>query len=138
MGLFSIFNKADRENHLIQYRVGQEWHYHTRENEKGSTLIIVKIEPEEDDFIVHVHVSGVQLATAHTTSGFVEYISHLPLSQEALLASITHLKNDRCAMPDYEFGYVRWKSAYDENKAGVFSIPLNEILNYLEKGIKTE
>ncbi len=37
-------------------------------------------------------------------------------------------------MPDYEFGYVRWKSAYQENQVGVFSIPLKEILQYLEKG----
>lgn len=132
MSIFNLFNKPGKEN-KPQYQVGQEWHYHTRNGEESSTLKIVKTEQEEEDIIVHIYVSGIQLIRSGSPEGFVAYISHLPLTEEALLNSITQLKNDRCEMPDYEIGYVRWKTAYDENKAGVFSIPLKEILQYLEK-----
>jgi len=133
MSLFNLFNKPEKENQPA-YQVGQEWHYHTRSGEENSTLKIVKTEQDEGGVIVHIYVSGIHLVSPGSSVGFVDYISHLPLAEEALIGSITRLKNDRCEMPDYEFGYVRWKTAYEENKAGVFSLPLKEILQYLESG----
>jgi hypothetical protein len=36
---------------------------------------------------------------------------------------------------DYAEGYQMWKSAFDEGQAGVFTISLAEIINFVEDSI---
>ena len=59
---------------------------------------------------------------------------HIPITEVALRKSTTQLKDDRCELPDYEFGFVHWKNLYDEEKAGYFDTSVEEIVNYLETG----
>lgn len=67
--------------------------------------------------------------------GIVAEALHLPVTEQALISSTTHMKNVRVDLPDYEFGYVRRKVAYDEKQAGYFSIPVKEIIRFLETSV---
>lgn len=128
MNLFSPFSNPNKK-----FQVGQEWHYQTRNGEENSTLKIVKIE-EYENFGKMIHISILDLQVKHPQlpEGILKEALHIPISEEALKKSITKLKNDRANLPDYEFGYVRWKNAFDENQAGYFNIPVNEVVEHLE------
>lgn len=126
---FLFNNKRAASN----YVVGQEWYYHTRSHEGASTLKILKIETYEDiGRLIHISVSGLQIKSPHHHQGIIEEAVHLPVAEQALIRSTTGLKNKRTGLPDYEFGYVRWKTAYDEKQAGYFNIPVKEIIHFLE------
>lgn len=134
MSLLSLFNKHDKTPDT-EYRVGQEWHYHTRPSEENSTLKIVKIEAYENICkMIHIAFSGVRIKNPKYANGVLEEVLHLPVAENALKNSTTQLKNDRTDLPDYEFGYVRWKTAFNEDKAGYFGIPLREVIQWMEDG----
>jgi len=62
-------------------------------------------------------------------------IGHSPVSEEAILKSITALISENNTLPDFSDGYGRWKDAFDKNEAGVFSIEVAEIVNFMEEAI---
>lgn len=133
MSLLNLFNK--KETPPPSYQVGQEWQYHTRPGEEASTIKITKIETyKEIGKMVHIAVSGVKIKNPKYPDAILEEILHLPYAEFALRKSTTQLKNDRCELPDYEFGYVRWRAAFDEDNAGYFGIPLREAIQWLEDG----
>lgn len=135
MSLFNLFNKPKKETPPSAYQVGQEWHYHTRPGEENSTVKIVKTETYKDiGTMVHIAVLGVKIKNPKYSDHLLEEISHLPYAEEALIKSLTQLKNDRVTLPDYEFGFVRWKTAFDQDNAGYFGIPLREAIQWLEDG----
>jgi len=134
MGLFNLFNKPEKEDSVSLIQVGQEWHYQTRQLEESSTLKIVKIEQYEIiGKIIHISILDLKVKHPKFPNELLTEATHIPITEAALLKSITSIKNDRCDLPDYEFGYVRWKSAFDEDKAGYFAIPVNEVVHYLEE-----
>jgi len=69
--------------------------------------------------------------------GIADKISHLPITEEALEKSVIRIKNDTRQMPDsFETdGYSYWKKEFDKGSAGVFSTPVSEIVNVMEKSI---
>lgn len=132
MSLLSLFTNNKVSSH--DYKVGQEWHYRTRRGEENSILKIVKIEHYEDvGRMIHIAILGLRVKHPKYPNGLLEEVLHLPMAEDALRNSTTKLINDRTDLPDYEFGYVRWKTAYEEDKAGYFAITVNEAVNYLEE-----
>ena len=135
MSLFNLFNKTEKETPPPAYQVAQEWHYHTRLGEEESTLKITKIEYYTGvGCIIHIAILNLNIQNPQYPNGELKEILHIPIAEAALRNSTTQLKDDRCELPDYEFGFVHWKNLYDEEKAGYFDTPVNEIVNYLESG----
>ncbi|ASE62756.1 hypothetical protein [Chryseobacterium indologenes] len=121
-----------------QYHVGQQWNYKTRPTEKSSTLTILKIEEyPETGKVIHISVSGLKMKNPASPTGYAEKLSHLPLSEEALNKSITTLKSETGKKLDsLELdGYSYWKKEFDKGNAGIFTIPVSEIVSTMEKSI---
>ncbi|MDQ1855630.1 hypothetical protein [Chryseobacterium sp. WLY505] len=121
-----------------QYRVGQQWNYKTRPTEKNSTLTILKIEEyPETGKVIHISVSGLKMKNPASPTGYAENLSHLPLSEEALNKSVISLKKEAYKKPDsLEMdGYSYWKKEFDKGNAGIFTIPVSEIVSTMEKSI---
>ncbi|WP_312286341.1 hypothetical protein [Chryseobacterium gleum] len=122
----------------IKYSVGQEWKYKTRSTEKGSTLKILKIEEYPNTGkVIHISVSGLKIKSPESPDGFAHQLSHIPISEEALNKSVTKLQNETRKMPDsLELdGYSYWKKEFDKGNAGIFTIPVSEIVSTMEKSI---
>ena len=135
VGILLLFSGCTKNN---QYRVGQEWNYKTRPTEKSSTLTILKIEEyPETGKVIHISVSGLKMKNPASPTGYAENLSHLPISEEALDKSVTTLKNETGKKPDsLEMdGYSYWKRAFDKGDAGIFTIPVSEIVGKMEKSI---
>ena len=134
MSFFNIFYTNKNKTPPPAYKVGQEWHYQTRQGEEDSTIKITKIEHyTQVGNIIHIAILHVNIQNPQHPNGLTE-ILHIPIAEAALRKSTTTLKNDRCDLPDYEFGFVHWKNLYDEEKAGYFDTSVDEIINYLESG----
>jgi len=122
----------------MKYNVGQEWKYKTRPGEENSTLKILKVEEYPTvGKVIHISVSRLKMKNPQHPTGIADKISHLPITEEALYKSIISIKNDTRQMPDsIEMdGYSYWKKEFDKGNAGVFSIPVSEIVNTMEKSI---
>lgn len=121
-----------------QYSVGQEWNYKTRPTEKNSTLTILKIEEyPETGKVIHISISGLNIKDTTSTTGIADKFIHIPISEEALSNSVTTLKKEAYKKPDsLEMdGYSYWKKEFDNGNAGIFTIPVSEIVSTMEKSI---
>ncbi|MDW9379953.1 hypothetical protein [Chryseobacterium sp. JV558] len=121
-----------------QYSVGQEWNYKTRPTEKNSTLTILKIEEyHETGKVIHISISGLKIKDTTSTTGIADKFTHIPISEEALDKSVTTLKSETGKKPDsLEMdGYSYWKKEFDKGDAGIFTIPVSEIVSSMEKSI---
>lgn len=120
------------------YRVGQQWNYKTRPTEKSSILTILKIEEyPETGKVIHISVSGLKMKNPASSTGYAEILSHIPISEQALDKSVTSLKNETGKKPDsLELdGYSYWKKEFGKGDAGIFTIPISEIVGAMEKSI---
>jgi hypothetical protein len=114
-------------------QVGQVWQYHTRAQERASTLTIVKIDPDRKlGNIIHIRVQGLKMKSPRSKHGFADHIAHLPLSEEAVHRSVTMLMRDGAGLPHYEEGYKEWRRAFDSGEAGVFTISVPEAVDAME------
>ncbi|MDR4951649.1 hypothetical protein REB14_05580 [Chryseobacterium sp. ES2] len=135
VGILLLFSGCTKKD---PYRVGQEWNYKTRPTEKNSTLTILKIEEyPETGKVIHISVSGLKMKNPASPIGYAETLSHIPISEEALDKSVTSLKNETGKKPDSlkMGGYSYWKKEFDKGDAGIFTIPISEIVEAMEKSI---
>jgi hypothetical protein len=120
--LFAEPNQADN------YKVGQIWEYQTRKGEEKSTLTIVAIEKHKKlGTIINIYVGGLKIKNSNADNGYSDEIQHLPFSRDAVEKSVTKLVGTAKQLPDYKDGYDEWRTAFDNGKAGIFSITVKGI-----------
>ena len=116
-----------------KYKVGQVWAYRTRPNEPHSLLTIVKVELQHGTAVaVHIHVDGLNLKPAESGGLPGTTASHLPFSEEALDASVINMVDHVVVLPDFEEGYLMWREAFLEENAGIFSLTVAEVMDFIE------
>jgi hypothetical protein len=118
------------------FKIGQVWQYHTRASEPNSTFTILKIEKSNLDTIVHIHINGIRFKTDTLNINYQD-ISHSPFSRAAITASVTKLVDVTNELPEFEEGYLLWREAYLKDNGGIFSVPVNQSLDYTEETFAT-
>lgn len=132
MSLFSIFGLAQ----AADFAEGQVWSYKTRPGEEGSKCLINKVESDPKlGFIYHISVIGVNIKNPRAPSGVTTELPHFPVSKKTLDDSLVKLVAHSKANPDFMEGYREWRSAFDGGNAGIFTIPVSEIVGVVEKAI---
>lgn len=115
------------------YKPGQIWSYKNRKGEEDSYLTILKVEEySEAGTAIHVAVYNVNIIGPKSGVFYGQTISHMPFSREALEDSVTELKEDTSALPDFEEGYNDWKEQFEKGNAGIFSITVAEAIGFIE------
>jgi hypothetical protein len=134
LGLFmfsKLFLGTDQDE---KYKVGQVWKYQTRKGEEKSTLTIVGVEKHKKlGQIINIYVGGLKIKNLNADNGFSDEIQHLPFSKEAIDKSVTKLIGTAKQLPDYKDGYDEWRTAFDNEQAGVFTISVKESIDVMEK-----
>lgn len=132
MSLLSFFGLA----RSADFAEGQVWSYKTRIGEEGSTVLINKIESDPRlGPIFHISITGVKVKNPRSTSGVTTELPHSPVSKKTLDDSVTKLVAKSKPNPQYLEGYKEWKSAFDNGDAGIFTIPVQEIVGVIEKAV---
>ena len=117
-----------------KYKVGQQWSYSARPGEEKSYLIIVKIDNDPKlGRIIHIALRGLKIKNPRSPNRLSEEISHLPFLEEAIEKSGLTLVKEKVDLPDFEEGYQIWRRAYDEGKAGAYSITIAEAVGVMEE-----
>ena len=126
--VLAMENAAARE-----FIEGQIWAYKTRKGEGISTLLINKVENDKKvGTIFHITVYGVRVKKPRDPEGITTELPHFPVSQTTLEESCTKLIGTAPPRSGYEAGYAEWRAAFEKGAAGIFIIPVAEIINIVE------
>lgn len=135
MSLLSIFSVS----RAADYSEGQVWSYKARLGEQKSTVLINKIETHEKlGKIFHISVDGVRVKNRHLKGGVSTELPHFPVSEETLKKSLTKLVAKRAPNQAYIEGYKTWKAAFDAGEAGIFTVSVSEIVEFVEEAINKQ
>ena len=119
------------------FKVGQAWRYQTRVGEEESFFTIVKVEAHPViGNIIHISVQEVNVQNPDAPNS-IHGISHLPLSEDAVVRSVTKLIGILETLPDFEDGYAQWRQAFDAGEAGIWSAPVAECVDAIEHAINS-
>jgi hypothetical protein len=119
------------------FKPGQVWRYAAREHEEQSRVHILRIDSNRTvGDIVHIAISGVRIERSDASSAYITNISHVPVSPQALESSDLSLESELEEIPDFEEGYRIWREAFDSGDAGIFSIPVAEIVDVMEQTMR--
>lgn len=119
-----------------RYKVGQKWSYKTRPNEKDSYFIVVKVENHSKlGNIIHIAVHNLKMTNPRSPDGISDKVSHMPFAEEAMNKSADKILKDKVDVPAYEEGYNLWREAFDEGRAGIYTITLAEAVDVMEAGL---
>ena len=114
------------------FAAGQVWRYATRPGEEDSRVYILRVETHAIGEVVHIAIDGVRIKSSAPATT----ISHVPVSREALERSGLALESRSGPLPDFEEGYRMWREEFDAGNAGVFSIPVAEIVGVMETALR--
>ena len=138
--LFGLFGQSKKSTEIdlknFELKSGQIWKYKTRKGEEKSRVIILRVEKyDKGEIVVHIAVEGLKIKNSQKEIGISEEIGHLPFSKESITKSLTELESSNNDLPDYLDGYNEWKNAFDSGKGGMFTISINEAIDYVEQSM---
>jgi hypothetical protein len=122
---------------LKNYQTGQVWKYRARDGEAESQLVIINstLVPGCGE-IFSVAVEGIKLKNPWIVGGIQTNLPHAPVSAGALDLSVLELIGIRPSpLEEYGDAFQEWKQPFDRGEAGVFTIPIAEILTYVEEAV---
>ncbi len=120
----------------IDFITGQTWHYETRRDEETSRLQVLKVDQEPDGKIIHVRVTNLKMANPFSDDGLAAEIGHLPIEAEALADSVTQLADLQPPLDSGFHAYEGWRDAFDDGEAGVFCVPVAEVIDMVEEATR--
>jgi hypothetical protein len=119
-----------------QFLAGQVWTYRTRPGEERSRVVICKVETDPKlGEIVHLHVQGIQLKNPNAPDKVSHEIGHMPYAAEALKKCLGKLESGNATLPEYQDGYEEWREAFENGKAGVWTLQLADAISGMEDAI---
>jgi hypothetical protein len=122
---------------IKNYQTGQIWKYRARDGEATSQVVIINSTLIPGKGVIYsVAVEGVQLKNPWITGGIQTNLPHAPVSAGALDLSVLELVGIRPSpLEEYGDAFQEWKQPFDRGEAGVFTIPIAEILNCVEEAV---
>lgn len=134
--LFSFFGVFGQNKSTIELKSGQVWKYHTRKGEEKSRVIVLKVEDyKERGQVIHIAIHGLKIKNEHIKGGVTSEIKHLPFDRKTIEKSLIELDSTIDKLPNFMDGYLQWKEAFDNQKGGVFTMSIKEVINFVDTSI---
>jgi hypothetical protein len=120
-----------------RYQIGQIWKYRARDGEAESQLVIINsLQVVDYGMIYNIAIEGVKLKNPWSVDGIQANLPHTPVSEGVLNASVLELIGVRQSpMEEYGEAFQEWKKPFDRGEAGVFNVPVAEILDWVEEAV---
>lgn len=116
-----------------RFHVGERWSYKTRPGEEGSQITVVKIDSNPSlGVILHVSIDGLRIRNPTAPGGYADKIGHMPMAEAAVDKSVTTMVSESATLPNFQDGYDQWRAAFDQGKAGVFTVTIAEAVGSME------
>jgi hypothetical protein len=114
-----------------KFKIGQRWSYWARPGEEQSTLTVEKIDSHPaHGVMVHIGLDNLQLKLGDKTAGLLR---HVVFSREAMEKSVAKVIEEDAPVPPYQPEYAAWKKQIDEGGGQVYTQPVADTLNAMEK-----
>ncbi|MGD9669313.1 MAG: hypothetical protein AB7U75_09685 [Hyphomicrobiaceae bacterium] len=121
----------------IRFEAGQVWRVlGRRQDGDAHVAVLAVIEDVKLGQICAIAMTGVHIRNAFVEGGVQTQLPHAPVAAEVLRAAVIELvESDGPTADDIASAeaYLQWREPYDAGEAGVFTIPLNEILDVIEQ-----
>ena len=121
----------------IDFQPGQVWRAKGRPQDKDPHVAVLAVHFDlQLGPIVSIAMTGVHIRNAFVEGGVQTQLPHAPISAESLAAAVTELlaENGPTAdHPGFADAYQEWLEPFNTGEAGVFTIPLPEILDLIEQ-----
>ena len=119
------------------FEPGQVWRYRTRTGEEESRVQILKVDvdPKAGE-IIHIAVNGIRIERSAGDLTPISILGHVPVARQALEASELVFEAENTELPEFEEGYHMWRTGFEAGNAGVFSVPVAEIVDVMEATIR--
>ncbi len=128
--LLTLFTVAAQ---AAEYAEGQVWKYQTRPGEEQSRIHILRIDVDPTlGPIYHLHVEGLKIERPMAPGGMQSLLPHIPVDEDTLHSSVTELLQTQSEIPDSPEGYWLWREEFEKGSAGVFNIPVSQIVQFVE------
>jgi hypothetical protein len=115
------------------FEAGQLWSYHARPGDDASLILIDLVESVPKlGAVYHISVLRVHLPSWKDSSRAETDLPHFPVLKEALEKSVIAHVGDRAPLDAYRTGYNTWRAAFDDGRAGAFTIPIAEVVSIVE------
>lgn len=98
-------------------------------------MLILRRDDKPTGTVLHIALDGLRLGNLHLPGGVQPHLAHAPVTAEALRASVLELIQTGAPLPTDDSGYRQWREAADRGEAGVFTLPLAEILNLVGQAV---
>lgn len=124
------------------YKEGQVWSYKTNSKDVEPNLYVVKIDKHENlGAIYHLYIDGLNIKNSLLENGVQSVIPHIPVSEKTMNESVINLLmevniDENIDIESFTDGYSQWKEAFDKETAGIWTIPIDEIIICIEKVIQ--
>ncbi len=113
---------------------GQVWRYRTRPGAEGSLLIVGAVDrAPQVGLVVHIKLVDVAIKSPGLPDGVANVLTHLPMTEEALLRSVTAPVDTSLSMKGFEGDYNNWLDAYEGEKLHVYSETVSAALDKIER-----
>lgn len=118
------------------FKPGQVWRYRTRPTEQRSRIVVCRVDSAaRRGTIVHVQVTGIRIKRRTSVLGYVTAVEHLPLTRQALVASVTTLERDDQGCNDFEAPYAEWRREFvsGSSNTGIYAASVAESLDFIAR-----
>ena len=124
-----------------RFEAGQIWSMLGRPKDGDAHLLILAVtgEPSREP-IYSVAVTGVKIKNPSCEGGVQDVLPHAPVSEKVLGdAAIDLVARDgpTADHPDHADAYRQWQQSCEDGDAGVFTIPIVEILDLVEQVVSS-
>ena len=122
-----------------KFEPGQVWRIKGRPQDGDAHVAILAVtEHATIGPICSIAITNVHIRNPHVDGGVQHMLPHTPVTAAVVEASVKELvaedgptAND----PEFESAYQEWLEPFEAEKAGVFTIPLTEILDLIEETV---
>lgn len=121
----------------IRFEAGQVWRVLGRRQDGDAHVAVLAVTDDQElGQICSIAMTGIHIRNAFIEGGVQTQLPHAPVTAEVLRAAITELVESdgpTAYDPAFSEAYLQWREPYEAGEAGVFKIPLTDILDVIEQ-----
>lgn len=121
----------------LRFEPGQVWRMLPRPQDGDAHIAVLAVTDDATlGQIVSIAVTGVHIRNAFVEGGVQSQLPHAPVTAEVLRAAVTELVESdgpTSETPGFTEAYQQWREPYETGEAGVFTIPVTNILDLIEQ-----
>ncbi|MDX2288678.1 MAG: hypothetical protein NW217_07635 [Hyphomicrobiaceae bacterium] len=121
------------------FEPGQVWRVKGRlQDGDVHAAVLAVLHYEGLGFVCSVALTEVRIMNPHVAGGIQTMVPHIPITAEMFEDAVMGLAGTggpTAADADFAAAYEQWRTPFEKGEAGVFTVPLADVIELLETAI---